>query len=201
MGLDPGIILRRVPEGQGSALDLGGGDGKLGSPLERKGYRYTNLDLRPRGANSSAIKGDAHRLPFSDGVFHLVVSKDSFEHFLRPSEIVSEVRRVLAPRGRFVILVPFMLPFHGTDTYRYTPLGIRYLLVEQGGLEIESIESPLWVFSVFTSFLEGILQKLGLGAFVGPVRSASRIVDGWLTGLRGSAAGFAAAYLIVARKP
>jgi len=47
--------------------------------LERKGWRYVNADLRP-GRNGSAVCADAHRLPFRDGIFGLIVAKDALEH-------------------------------------------------------------------------------------------------------------------------
>ena len=70
--------------------------------LERKGWRYVNADLRP-GRNVSAVCADAHWLPFRDGVFGLIVAKDSLEHFENPWQAIKEVRRVLADGGTFVI--------------------------------------------------------------------------------------------------
>ena len=113
--------------------------GELREPLKGRGYTYINLDLVPHGDWS--VVGDAHRVPFQDEAFHLVVSKDSLEHFVNPRTALQEIRRIIESDGTLVIWVPFLHPFHGTDFYRYTPLGLQALLRETGFMII-SIESP-----------------------------------------------------------
>ncbi len=98
-------LSEAIPEGNGLALDLGGGQGKLRMLLERKGWQYVNADLRP-GRNGAAVCADAHYLPFRDGVFGLIVAKDALEHFENPWRVMEEVRRVLANGGILVIWVP-----------------------------------------------------------------------------------------------
>ncbi len=169
-------------------------------PLERKGYRYHNLDQRSSGDHGTMVIGDAHRLPFKERAFDLIVSNDSFEHFLRPQEALLEIRRVLVDNGTLVIQVPFMHPFHGNDTYRFTPLGLRYLLGDVAGLDIVRLESPLWVFSLLTYLFIPVLKKVGLGFLERPIRAASRVVDGQFTRRMSGPSSSAAAYVVVARK-
>jgi SAM-dependent methyltransferase len=188
-----------VPPGDGLALDLGGGLGELRRPLERLGYRYVNVDLTP-GAGRGAVGGDAHGLPFCSDTFDIVISSDSMEHFIQPIVALSEARRVLKPTGSLVIWVPFMHPFHGNnDYYRYTPLGLRYVLRE-AQLELVSLEAPLWVFSVVAQALVVLLQRLGLGSLERPVERVAASLDGRLHRARSCDASFAAAYLAVARR-
>ena len=102
-----------IPEGKGLALDLGGGRGELRSLLERKGWRYVNVDLCP-GRNGLAVCADAHCLPFRDGAFGLIVAKDALEHFENPWQAMEEIRRVLTDGGTLVTGPRSCGPFTGT---------------------------------------------------------------------------------------
>ena len=194
------LLLKAASSGTGYALDLGGGYGILRKGLEAKGYSYVNVDMASRPSDGPLVLGDAHRLPFTDATFELVVSNNTFEHFLRPDEVVLEARRVLREGGQMVIQVPFMHPFHGNDTYRYTPLGLRYLLSDRAGLEIVKLESPLWIFSIFGFLVTGMLGKVGLRLLRQPIRRLCMAVDSWFTRRDSVPRSFAAAYVAVARK-
>lgn len=198
MSSDKRFVMSRVPQGSGWALDLGGGVGDLGPPLSARGYSYVNLDLEPSGAGSK-VRGNAHRLPFDEGTFEVVVSSDSLEHFREPTVAMQEVRRVLKPQGLIVIWVPFMHPFHGDDYYRYTPLGLR-LLLEEAGLRSVSIEAPLWISSVVAQVILAILQRMRLESLGERVKRAAWWLDQRLLRFQGENLSFAAAYLVVARR-
>jgi SAM-dependent methyltransferase len=196
MSTDKRHVLTAVPPGTGRALDLGGGRGELRTPIVQRGYSYVNADLRPSGAGS--VFGDAQRLPFGDGAFHLIVSSDSLEHFPDPERALVEVRRVLRDDGTLVIWVPFLHPFHGDDYYRFTPLGLRTLL-DRAGLAIESFTAPLWVFSVVGQALVEVSRRARLGWLERPIERAAAWLDARVARGRDSRSSFAAAYLVVAR--
>ncbi len=198
MSIDPDLVIEITPPGRGAALDLGGGTGLLREALSRLGYRYVNLDAGPGENGQPSLVGDAHRLPFRSGSLDLVVSKDTLEHFVEPRAAVGEVLRVLKPGAPFVIWVPFMHPFHSTDYYRYTPLGLRHLL---GEFEIERFESPLWVFTVVGNALVEALRHARLGFLERPLMATLRALDRRLMRGRREPAAFAAGYRLVARKP
>jgi Methylase involved in ubiquinone/menaquinone biosynthesis len=124
MSANPRWLDEAIPKGNELALDLGGGKGGLRFLLEQKGWRYVNVDLRP-SRNGFAVCADAHRLPFRDGVFGLIVAKDALEHFENPWLAMEEIRRVLADGGMLVIWVPFMWPFSRGRLFT----GIRHLLL------------------------------------------------------------------------
>jgi SAM-dependent methyltransferase len=185
-----------IPEGNGLALDLGGGRGGLRPLLERKGWCYVNLDLRP-GRNGHAVCADAHSLPFRDGAFALIVAKDSLEHFENPWRAMEEIRRVLTDGGTLVIWVPFMWPFHGDDFYRYTPLAFERFL---RGFAIVRFDTPLWVFSVLGLAFGEVMKRIGLGFLERFIREVAWRLDRLLQPKRTKPHSFAGAYLIVARK-
>jgi SAM-dependent methyltransferase len=196
MSSDARWVMSKVPDGGGAALDLGGGDGRFYELLTARGYRYTNLDITPSGPG--AVKGDAHDLPFSQSTFDLVVSCDSLEHFHDPLTVLKEVERVLKPGGTLVIWVPFLHPFHSTDYYRYTPLGIQHLL-STARLQLVSLEAPLGLFSVVAQAVLVELRRGRLVALERPIERAAEWLDQKLRRWQ-SGGSFALAYLTVARK-
>lgn len=195
MSSDKRHVLSAIGRGTGWALDLGGGRGELARPLSERGYRYANVDLHPAG--HGAVAGDVERLPFGDRTFELVVSSDSLEHFPKPDAALREVHRVLSDTGTLVILVPFLHPFHGDDLYRYTPLGLRFLL-EGAGFRVASVRAPLGLASLLAQVVATLLRRIGLGLVERPIERAAAAIDGAVSagGRRGLA--FAATYLVVA---
>ena len=55
---------------------------------------------------SHKVFGWADPMPFREDVFDLVTANMVVEHIERPKEILREIRRVLAPGGRFVLHTP-----------------------------------------------------------------------------------------------
>ncbi len=186
-----------IPKGSGFALDLAGGGGKLRADLEKKGWNYINLDIQIGSQLMAGVCADAHALPFRECVFPLVIVKDALEHFENPQQAILEVKRVLKETGKVVIWVPFMHPFHGNDYYRYTPLGIKKLLL---GFKILRFESPLWVFSAVGLTISELLKCIGMGFLNRAIRGFAWRLDRLLQPKRSQPNAFACAYLIVAEK-
>ena len=99
-------------------LDLGSGYGGAARYLARRyGCKVTCLNLsevqneRNRSLTAQAkleglievVDGDFERLPFADGTFELIWSQDSFLHSSNRAAVVSEISRVLVPRGGAVV--------------------------------------------------------------------------------------------------
>ena len=197
MSANPYLIVEVIPPGHGLALDLGGGRSILRQPIEKLGYAYVNFDIQQFEKCEPLIVGDAHRLPFKDLSFNIVVSKDSLEHFSQPWVVIGEVHRVLKDGGQFIIWVPFMHPFHRDDFYRYSPLGLEHLLSD---FEIISFESPLWVFTVVGTALIEALKRAHLGFMERPIKQSSEWLDRRFTRHQKRPASFAAAYRLVVAK-
>ena len=170
MSSDTDLILEVVSPGQGLVLDLGGSHGELRHPLEKLGYQYVNVDIRRFQNGEPTLIADAHALPFKSSSFESVLSKDTLEHFERPREVTREVGRILRGDGCFIIWVPFMHPFHGDDFYRFTPLGLRYLLSD---FEILQFENPHWVFTVIGLAMTEALKRVYLGFVERPIKRLS----------------------------
>lgn len=52
------------------------------------------------------ICGDIHDMPFEDGQFEYVVSKETLEHLISPTIGLFEINRVLRLGGKFVHYIP-----------------------------------------------------------------------------------------------
>jgi SAM-dependent methyltransferase len=55
---------------------------------------------------------DAHRLPFADATFDLVVAMNAFEHYRDPPQVVRQLHRVLRPGGLVLVHTAFLQPLH-----------------------------------------------------------------------------------------
>lgn len=116
-------------DGKGKVLDIGTGRGRLAVEIAMRfpDAQVIGIDLWTKmwsvfgqtkaGAEKNAIVamvgdrctfkyGDATKLPFEDGEFQLVVSNFVFHEISTPDKMIlfTEIARVLAPGGTFLIL-------------------------------------------------------------------------------------------------
>jgi SAM-dependent methyltransferase len=89
------------------------------------------VDLRTR-SDATFVQFDGIHLPFGDADFDFVYCNQVLEHVHQPRPLLAEVRRVLAPQGRFCGSTSQLEPFHSYSLWNYTPLGFRTLLTEAG---------------------------------------------------------------------
>lgn len=103
------------PQPGATVLDIACGTGELERRLltQCPGLRLVGTDIshemlrqaRPKiGTQTSLIRADAARLPFADGAFDHAICANSFHYFPRPLESLCEARRVLRPRGQFILV-------------------------------------------------------------------------------------------------
>jgi ubiquinone/menaquinone biosynthesis C-methylase UbiE len=88
---------------------------------------------------------DGGTLPFPDDCFDVVFSNQSLEHVHDTGEAISEIARVLRPRGCLVGSVSQLEPYHGFSTFNYTAFGFKQLCTE-AGLEIECLHTGIDAF-------------------------------------------------------
>ena len=99
----------------GRVLEIAHGPGHLHLALRRAGYDVVSIDLSPQmgsvahrriaqtGMAPLLARANALRLPFGDRSFACAVSTFPAEFIFAP-ETLAEVRRVLQPAGRFVVV-------------------------------------------------------------------------------------------------
>jgi SAM-dependent methyltransferase len=95
----------------GPLLDLGSGRGEFLHGFARQGFRAEGVDRsrpsQPRFSERVAIADyEKEPLPFRDHAFDVLFSKSVFEHIVDIGKVLRECRRVLAPGGRMIAMVP-----------------------------------------------------------------------------------------------
>jgi len=100
-----------------NVLDLGCGTGRLLDRLATKfpELRGTGLDLSSQMVRIARqkkrhrprlifLEGNVESLPFTENQFDAVFNTISFLHYPHPEQVLSEVKRVLTPDGRFYLV-------------------------------------------------------------------------------------------------
>jgi len=120
-------------EARGVTLDVGCGRQVVRQAVEGVGARYVGLDYletaREWYGTRPDVYGDAHELPVASAAVDRVLLLDVLEHLADPGRCLREIHRVLKPRGRLVIEVPFLYPIHDAprDFQRWTVFGLAEL--------------------------------------------------------------------------
>lgn len=103
----------------GKILDIGSSDGTFTNIVLKhtKADKIIGIDVLPqtvsyakrrfaRSKKLSFLVADAHKLPFKDEEFDVVVCLETLEHVENPQQVLSEIKRVLKKSGYLVVLVP-----------------------------------------------------------------------------------------------
>jgi SAM-dependent methyltransferase len=128
---------------RGNLLDVGCGEMPYRSCLPRH-LSYTGIDVPQAKAfamreSHAVVPFDGVSIPFADGSFDTVLCTEVLEHASDPRTLISEMQRVLKPRGTLIATVPFSARVHYAphDFHRFT----RHALVEMlASFEEVSIE-------------------------------------------------------------
>jgi len=114
---------RQERRGPIDLLDIGCGTGTFASLVSRQPWdtRVTAVDFvarmcklaheklegGPANGMRRVINADSEHLPFASGSFDVVTCSNSFHHYPHQAEVVREIRRVLRPGGRLVLIDGF----------------------------------------------------------------------------------------------
>lgn len=112
-----------APIGNNRALDLCCGTGIVGRSLLPLGWKMTGIDLTPEmvevtRAHFPAEVGSVDRLPFADASFDLAILRQAYMLVDGPRTL-REIRRVLAPRGRFILIQAVSFTESSAEEARY----------------------------------------------------------------------------------
>lgn len=78
------------------------------------GIDYDFYSLTQHKTIKDKVRGDITKLPFPNDSFDLATANMVFEHFDKPEEQLTEIARVLKPRGKLI--------FHTPNTFGYTTM-------------------------------------------------------------------------------
>lgn len=144
--------------------DVGCGDGIMdlgvmhrARPRRLVGFdvNLTNTEYLARRAGEEGVattdwgdlsfeRSEVGRLPAEDGSFDAVFSWSAFEHIAEPIEVLSEIRRVLAPGGAFFLqLWPFYYSAKGSHLWEWYPEDFHHLYRPESEIAHELLASEL----------------------------------------------------------
>ena len=122
-------------------LDLGCGKGGTKRYLESLGFKnVVAVDYYSDGAEFLV---DAHRMPFADASFDLIITTAIIDAFYNPFLAFREMSRVLKPGGALIATGSFWEEWHGS-CFHCTPAGLKQLC-DLAGLDFRDIWSS-WGF-------------------------------------------------------
>lgn len=163
--------LASVPKAA-RVLNVGSG-GRVAGVLEkvqaRAGFDVVSIDLDP--LREPDIVGDIITYE-TDEKFDVIIMMEVLEHVTNPHNAISNIQRLLKPRGLFLMSTPFLFPIHDRpiDFFRFTRFGLAHLLSDFDAVHIKARDSWAEVFCVMLTRLnkEKLFpwRILGLGAVV-----------------------------------
>ena len=133
-----GPQLALAARARGRVLELGCGTGRLLGQLPRPGV---GVDLSmeslrvARGRGLAGVAGDAHRLPFRDGSFDVVMAGNASFRYLDYDRAFAECARVLRPGGWLGVHQYSKYCFSPRDWLRPPPPPIEMHVGDIGELE------------------------------------------------------------------
>ncbi len=131
-------------------IDIGGGRRFSKELAKYKKYfansQYKTLDSDPK--TKPDILADAQKLPLKNNSVDAVICKSLLEHVPQPQKVVEEIYRILKPKGKCFVYVPFLYCYHGSeskykDYYRFTQDGLKYLFRKFSKIEICPVRGHL----------------------------------------------------------
>jgi ubiquinone/menaquinone biosynthesis C-methylase UbiE len=141
-------IAAELPPGS-KILEVAPGPGFLSIELARTGnFEVTGLDISKtfveiaranaarEGVKVDFQRGNASAMPFEHGTFDRVICRAAFKNFAEPVEALREMRRVLKPGGKALIL----------DLRKDAPMSVIEEHVDQMHLSLPSSVFTKWTF-------------------------------------------------------
>ena len=145
-------------------LDLGCGEGNSVDFFRsvKADIQWVGLDVDISPEVEKRIRADAEfktfdgiHIPYEDNYFDLIYCNQVMEHVRFPEELMSNICRVLKPKGYLVGATSQLEPYHSLSVWNYTPHGFR-LLVEEAGLQLQEIRPGI---DALTLIIRAALQR------------------------------------------
>lgn len=130
-------------------LDIGCRDGMWLDMLKKAKFKnLRGIDISKKALAIASKKGhdvtrgNAQELPFPDEEFNFVSIIHTLEHCPEPEKVLSEIKRVLEPNGRILIVVPLQkkepVPTYWAHYHCFsTPKEVIKMLVDSGFKKIK----------------------------------------------------------------
>ena len=156
-------------------LDIGCGDGTLswliykktksqitGIDLDQLSLEFAKKEFKKRLAKARFLQASAYKLPFKNNSFDLVVSAEVIEHLSNTKKYLSEIVRVLKPKGKAIITTPIKLseiPEDKMHVKEFNSVKLNDLLESHFKKVTIKTSHPLWLKKLY------LLRLFKLGRF------------------------------------
>ena len=170
-------IVRLIPKDAEIILDAGCGSGLDRFALTLLSSRYVGTDFSLEmlhavpGRNRGLVLSDLTKLPFKDESFNFVLCSEVLEHIPSWKKAVSELSRVLKPKGTLIVSTPNKLSVHYPQklylNWRYKILrpydkwktfwGLKKGIT-QAGLTVTQVRGACYLPGPFFDRLERVME-------------------------------------------
>ena len=121
--------------------------------------RWYSIDILRN--KKPTIIGNGENLPIKTNSAATLIALEILEHVENPDRFIKEMHRVLKPKSRLYLSMPFLYRYHAApfDYQRYTESKLRKLFQESGFI-IDSIECHGYYFSVLSEQIKSLLARI-----------------------------------------
>ncbi|MDO8601270.1 MAG: class I SAM-dependent methyltransferase, partial [bacterium] len=88
----------------GKLLDVGCGRGEYVKIFNELGIDAYGVDLEATSEKTKKVDLETEKIPYPDNYFDFIMCKSAIEHIRNVYHLTEEMRRVLKPRGKIVIM-------------------------------------------------------------------------------------------------
>jgi 2-polyprenyl-3-methyl-5-hydroxy-6-metoxy-1,4-benzoquinol methylase len=135
------LVPRLRDHASGKLLDAGCGAMPFKASVEDLVEGYRSIDIERKVPDVDFV-GDLQDMKAMDAEsYNVVLCTEVLEHVPQPEKLIAEVRRILKPRGKFILSVPHLSRLHEEpfDYYRFTKHGLQFLLDQNGFSVLEIV--------------------------------------------------------------
>ncbi|WP_299410515.1 class I SAM-dependent methyltransferase [Acaryochloris sp. IP29b_bin.148] len=102
-------------------------------------------------------------IPLQGKIFDTILMTDVLEHISNPELVMSEVSRLLKPRGKLILTVPFLYKIHEKpyDYFRYTEFSLK-MFCQKNKLDILHLEPYGGTFEIILDITAKQLARFSL---------------------------------------
>jgi SAM-dependent methyltransferase len=154
-------IQSKLEIGKGNFLEFGCGEGYVLSEAHNVGFKPFGVDIADNlnltNKSFNFFKGSIFEANIPDDYFSAIYLDQVLEHVLNPFEIIVELRRILAPGGVLMILVPN----EDSTISKFSNICYKIMLSKKRRPKIKPFEPPYHVGGFNPHSLETILMKSG----------------------------------------
>lgn len=125
------------------------------------GNEYTGIDVQGGGHKRDDKRPDRYfdglKIPYDDTSFDVAICTEVLEHSPEPERLMKEVSRILKPKGKLYVSVPFVWYEHEApyDFRRFTSYGLKKLL--ENDFVVERIGPTSGVFGCLSQILSAFI--------------------------------------------